>query len=419
MLTLMQHQKEALEHTANFTRCAYFHAMGLGKTFTGGEKLASFNATCNLIVCQKSKVTDWVLHMQTYYGASMPVYSLLNGVTYQQFLSSAERRVGVINYDILARRPDLAKLENIAVVFDESSMLKNERAQRTKAALKLKIRYCVLLSGTPVGGKYEELWTQCRLLGWQITKDDFWKKFIWWREWQPAPRARAIKLVTGYHNVDLLKLELARHGAHFLKTEEVLTLPDQVFQTIHIKPSLPYKRFMQDGVATVENEQLVASTPLTKLLYARELCSIYNKDKHAAFVDLLNSTNERVIVFYNFVAELYALRELAKDRPQSFVNGQIKDLAAYENCSNSITFVQYQSGAMGLNLQKANRIVYHSLPLSSELFEQSKKRIHRIGQKQTCFYYYLLCDDTIEVQILSALKRRNDYTLELFEHDWY
>lgn len=357
--------------------------------------------------------------MQTYYGASMPVYSLLNGVTYQQFLSSTERRVGVINYDILARRPDLAKLENIAVVFDESSMLKNEQAQRTKAALKLKIRYCVLLSGTPVGGKYEELWTQCRLLGWQITKADFWNKFVYWREWQPAPHARAIRLVTGYHHVDLLKLELARHGAHFLKTEEVLTLPDQVFQTVHVSPNRAYKQFMRDGVTSVCGDVLTASTPLTKMLYARELCSIYNKDKHTAFVDLLNSTNDRLIVFYNFVAELYIMQALAKDRPLSFVNGQCKDLTAYEAYSNSVTFVQYQSGAMGLNLQKANRVVYFSLPLSSELFEQSKKRIHRIGQKQTCFYYYLLCDDSVEGQILSSLKRRNDYTLVLFEHDWY
>ena len=72
--------------------------------------------------------------MQTYYGASMPVYSLLNGITYQQFLRSTERRVGVINYDILARRPDLAKLENIALVFTESITLKNERAKRAKAS---------------------------------------------------------------------------------------------------------------------------------------------------------------------------------------------------------------------------------------------------------------------------------------------
>jgi SNF2 family DNA or RNA helicase len=59
----------------------------------------------------------------------------------------------------------------------------------------------------------------------------------------------------------------------------------------------------------------------------------------------------------------------------------------YDEYNNTVTLIQYQAGSMGLNLQKANKIVYFTPTLSSELFEQSKKRIHRIGQDQTCFYY--------------------------------
>ena len=79
--------------------------------------------------------------------------------------------------------------------------------------------------------------------------------------------------------------------------------------------------------------------------------------------------------------------------------------------------VQYQAGATGLNLQKASKIIYFSLPLSSELFEQSKKRIHRIGQKNNCMYYYLITKKTIEEKILETLKQRKDYTDELFRKD--
>ena len=71
--------------------------------------------------------------------------------------------------------------------------------------------------------------------------------------------------------------------------------------------------------------------------------------------------------------------------------------------------------SMGLNLQESNRIVYFTLPLSSEQFEQSKKRIHRIGQKQTCFYYLLICQGSVEEQILQTLEQRKDYTDALFE----
>jgi SNF2 family DNA or RNA helicase len=99
------------------------------------------------------------------------------------------------------------------------------------------------------------------------------------------------------------------------------------------------------------------------------------------------------------------------------VNGQTKDLSVYEEYENSVTAIQYQAGAMGLNLQKANKIIYFTPPLSSELFEQSKKRTHRIGQKKTCFYYELICKNSIEEKVYAALAMRRDYTDELFKGD--
>lgn len=84
-----------------------------------------------------------------------------------------------------------------------------------------------------------------------------------------------------------------------------------------------------------------------------------------------------------------------------------KALDAYECVDNSVTFVQYQAGAMGGNYQKANKIVYFTLPLgkgSCDLWEQSKKRIHRIGQNRPCFYYYLLVKGSFEERNLAALQ---------------
>jgi SNF2 family DNA or RNA helicase len=103
-------------------------------------------------------------------------------------------------------------------------------------------------------------------------------------------------------------------------------------------------------------------------------------------------------------------------RPFGAVNGSHKNPEML--CpKHSILFVQYQAGAMGLNLQLANKIIYFSPPLSSELFEQSKKRIHRIGQKETCFYYYLVCKNSIEQSIYNTLSKRKDYTDKLFVND--
>ena len=196
-------------------------------------------------------------------------------------------------------------------------------------------------------------------------------------------------IIKGYKNVDRLKRKIREHGAIFMKTEEVLDLPSQNFITINVNSSKEYKHFMKNGIVEVNGVELVGDTTLTKLLYARELCGLYSDEKLKVFKDLVDSTDDRLIVFYNFKQELEKMVELI-DKPYSIVNGSVKDLTNYENYDNSITFIQYQSGSMGLNLQKANKIIYFTPTLSSEMFEQSKKRIHRLGQKESCFYYKLV-----------------------------
>ena len=145
------------------------------------------------------------------------------------------------------------------------------------------------------------------------------------------------------------------------------------------------------------------------------LCGAYNKDKLKALKDLVDSTDDRIIIFYNFNNELESILNVL-EKSYSVVNGKVKDLYAYDNFNDSITLIQYQAGAMGLNLQKANKIIYFTPPLSSELFEQSKKRIHRIGQEQPCFYYQLQCG--IEYRIYDTLEMRKDYTDALFNSDF-
>lgn len=139
-------------------------------------------------------------------------------------------------------------------------------------------------------------------------------------------------------------------------------------------------------------------------------------EKLKAFEDLTNSTNDRLIVFYNFNDEYNLLAEICQknDKPFSTVNGRIKNLTAYEEADNSITLIQYQAGAMGLNLQKANKVIYFTLPKRLELYEQSKKRIHRIGQDKPCFYYLMMCKESVEEDIYNALKMRKDFTDKLF-----
>jgi SNF2 family DNA or RNA helicase len=301
-------------------------------------------------------------------------------------------------------------------MLDESSLIQNETSKRSKFILrKLQFDNVILLSGTPTGGKYENLWSQLHLLGWNISKDLYWKQYIDFE--YHDNNGFPIKVVKGYKNVDRLKEKLREHGAQFLKTEEVLNLPEQFHHHVNVPTIKEYRKFKKNSIVEIEDVELVGDTILTKMLYERQLCGQYNKDKLEAFRDLIESTDDRLIVFYNFTEEAKKLIHIANEcnRPWGIINGQQKLLAPYENYDNSITFIQYQAGAMGLNLQKANKIIYFTPPLSSELFEQSKKRIHRIGQQKPCFYYYLTCNCSIEHNIYATLAMRKDYTDALFE----
>ena len=378
------------------------------------------NTKVNLVICQKSKVNDWVEHFKTQYQ-KVQVFDLTNKKEFDAFdmwtvawqgYHGASVTVAVINYELSFRRPELSKLTDFTLMLDESSLIQNECAKRSKFILKkLQPDNVILLSGTPTSGKYERLWSQMNLLGWNISKKMYYAQYV---DMEISPDGYPI--ITGYKNVDRLKRKMREHGCVFMKSEEVLNLPTQNFITVNVPESKEYKKFKKSGIIITKDYELVGDTTLTKLLYSRMLCGHYNADKIKAFKDLFDSTDDRLIVFYNFNDELEVLKSAVEDKPISVINGQIKDLTAYEEHSNSITFVQYQAGAMGLNLQKANKIIYFTPPLSSELFEQSKKRIHRIGQEQPCFYYQLTCG--IESRIYNTLAMRRDYTDELFAKEY-
>ena len=179
MITLFQHQQKALDLTEGHNRCAYYLDMGLGKTFVGSEKMMKLNKRINLVVCQCSKVQDWVEHFQTYYTRNC-VFDLTNPKTFKWFFEQVQCEVptlmiGVINYELTFRRKILKTLNGFTLMLDESSLIQNENAKRSKFILGLHPDNVILLSGTPTGGKYEKLWSQCQLLGWNISKELFYK----------------------------------------------------------------------------------------------------------------------------------------------------------------------------------------------------------------------------------------------------
>ena len=328
----------------------------------------------------------------------------------------------IVNYDLIFRRPELQDFyrydKNWVLVLDECVAISNPSAKRTKAIMRMKCDNLIMLSGSVSKGHAENLYTLTKMLGWAIDKKTFWDSFIITKDFQRPNMRFPIKLIVGYKNQDALREKMRELGTIFMKTDGILSLPEQTFIDLDINTSKEYKVFKKDRIITLENgKELVGDCSLSKLLCERLLCGAYSKDKINAFRELLESTDKRVIVFYNFWEEYDRLVEVVNElnKPLSIINGKERNLENYENCDDSVTLVNFFAGSSGLNLQKANIMVYFTPPLSAEHYVQSIKRIHRIGQVNNCRYYRMICNDSVEEKIYASLKKGQDFIDYLYE----
>ncbi len=399
-------------------KCAMFLEMGLGKTITGTIKVTSYHKPI-LIICPKSVIPQWLECFEEW-CKDYHTYNLTNKKQLQSFIDDEQDfKMGVINFESAWRRDILLKLSDFTLLIDESHNIANGNSKQSKFCTKLKPNNTLLLSGTPCSNaRYDKLYTQLKMLGLHMNKRSYEDRYCNFFEMEKSGiKFRVLSKTHPYKRVDELKQVMKDLGCVFMRTDEVLDLPEQRFIDVWVQPSKYYKTFVKDGYVDCGDTEYISSSPATDMLYARQLCN--SKEKLEMVKTLLEGTEDRVIIFYNFNSELELLQQLVQKlkRPISYVNGSVKNLNCYNNNSDSVTLVQYQSGSSGVNLQKASKMIYYSPPIKSDFFEQSKKRIHRIGQDNKCTYWKLITNNSIELNIYNTLAKKQDYTEELFKHD--
>lgn len=426
---LYDFQRQALDKIEGRDNAALFWQMGAGKTISSIELTERWDSQILICLVLKSTVSQWTDELQG--QTDRQVFngykkSKKDGV--KTFINTTGRKALVIGYDAY-RAKSAAELrqyindnaEQVTMICDESSLIGHMTSERTKAVMKTKVRHRLLLSGTPAtGGKMEAMIPTMNMLGWHMTKEQFLQQFCHVYEWTDPTRPwMTIPIIQGYKNIDKLREGLKEHGGSFITMEEAgVQLPETTEQIISIQTPPEYKKFMKNGIVTIGDTEIIGENNLTKMLYARQICSVYNPAKAAALEELLQQAgDEMVIVFYNWTAELRILQSVCGKlhRPMSLVNGQTKDLKNYQaGTPGTVILCQYQAASMGLNLQKARICIFYSQCLSYSDYEQAKARIHRIGQTKNCNFYNLICEGSIEEDILETLEQRRDYTEQLF-----
>ena len=102
------------------------------------------------------------------------------------------------------------------------------------------------------------------------------------------------------------------------------------------------------------------------------------------------------------------------------ITGAVKDrdeqVRRFQTDFDVTMFVgQIATAGLGITLTAADKMVFYSLDYSMSNFEQTKARIHRVGQRNPCTYIYLIAENTVDAKVLKALRDKADLAKTLID----
>lgn len=428
MITLYRHQEVALAYMRTEKDFALFMEQGTGKTIPTliriGELLKSGKAETALVVCPKAVIGSW----------QRDIAKLTEGDE-NSFLSAVE----VVNYDIVWRRAEYLKGRWDVIVLDESHKIKRHTTRRAKALLQMSLRakYRYILTGTPINnGHLENIWSQFCFLEPYESRGRVYSRIFDGSYYDWLGRYAFLDKYHQpyrYRDVDRLQSIIEEHSYRVTKAE-CLDLPDKLPDEVYDIECLEkkrYKELMKDS--TLEEFDVVATNPLSRLTKLRQFCSGWVVDpvtgehipmkceKLSALEDFLDGWEKKLVIFCQFKDSVDAVSGLLGKLgiSHAILDGRTKDKTVWKRFqtdeSLQMMVCQYESANAGIDLYAADTMLFYEPTLSSNTLEQAKDRIHRIGQRHKCSYIHFITKGTIERAIYSALQGYKDFSKQLFE----
>ncbi len=355
-------------------------------------------------------------------------------------MNGSALQVLVVNYESAWRlEAELLKWSPDCVIADEGHKIKTHNIAASKAMHKLgaKAKYRLLLTGTVITNKAVDVFSQYKFADPRVYGQSFY-----------AFRNRFFDMC-GYGNyTPVLKRSMEPefmkllHSIAFRATKaECLDLPETVDIVRHVdlEPSAAkiYKDLVRDSFAELVSGTVTPTNVLTKMLRLSQLTGGFlggdesprpqqvSSIKLETVEDILESTMQegrKLVIIARFVPELDAICKLLEKRKVKYsrISGEVKNrdeqVAAFQTDPETMVFVgQIATAGMGITLTAASTMVFYSLDYSMSNFEQTKARIHRVGQKNACAYIYLTARGTVDEKVLKALKDKADMAKALVD----
>jgi hypothetical protein len=431
-------------------RCILGDDMGLGKTvqtLAAGEILArEYGIERVLVVAPASVKYQWETEIHKY--TDRPVQVIEGGVQERRAQYKQPTFYRLINYEMAVRDLDeLNAWQPDLIVLDEAQRIKNWEAKTTRAVKRLRSRYAIVLTGTPLENRLEELYSIVQFVDDRRLGPAF--QFLH----DHTVRSEDGKLV-GYRDLDKIRERLAPILLRRTRAEVLTQLPARTDTTVYVEMDeaqrAPYAehqatlaRLLQKKYLTeVDRRRILAC--ITNL---RMLCdSTFLLDKQTNVSPKLEECREllrdllgvvpqpgnaeppvaapptKIVVFSQWELMLRKATEVVEGLGVgcTVLHGEVpgKDrralLERFHDDPTCRVFLSTDAGGTGLNLQVADTVINLDVPWNPAVLEQRIARVHRMGQHRPVQVFNLIMRDSIEERVLRTLDQKRSLFAELF-----
>lgn len=435
---LYAYQEEGIRFAAKAGRAIIADEMGLGKTIQAigtAELLRSKGLiTSVLILCPTSLKYQWKREIERFTGQCVHVIEGNHLKRREQY--NRPEPYKIISYNAVSN--DIRIMGTIVtdmLIIDEVQRLKNWNTQISIAARRIESEYAVILSGTPLENRLEELYSVMELV------DNFClAPYYLFKDRYIITDDKGATV--GYRNLN----EIGRRIAPFLirrkKSDVKLQMPARQDKNLMV-PMTKEQMGLHDEfrfhvsrlIQKWERMHFLSETDRNRLILflsqMRMVCdSTYILDQKTRYdtkigeviniiTNVIDSGDDKIVIFSQWerMTRLIAREMDNKNIGYEYLHGGVpsKDrknmVDNFTNNPDSRVFLSTDAGCTGLNLQAASIIINMDLPWNPAVHEQRIARIYRLGQQKNIQVINIVSANTFEEEMLGKLK----FKTSLFE----
>jgi superfamily II DNA or RNA helicase len=434
-IPLLPYQLDGIAFAIGAGRAILADDMGLGKTIQGvgvAELLAREAGIRRvLVVCPASLKSQWRNEIHRFCGRDV---QLIAGPAAERAgLYASDCFFTICNYEqVLKDILHVERTEWDLIVLDEGQRIKNWEAKTSRVVKGLKSRFALVLSGTPLENRLDELYSVVQFIDDRRLGPGF-------RFFNHHRIVDEKGKVLGYKNLDDLRESLRPLLLRRTRDSVKLELPERTDEIVRIQPTDEQKALhsahMQVVVA-ITRKKFLTEMDLLRLRMSLLMCRmsadstvLVDKQKPGfstklerlaeLFDDLADEEGRKVVLFSEWTTMLDLIQPLLKKRGLRFVrlDGSVPQARRQELVHEFQTdpecrfFITTNAGSVGLNLQAANTVINVDLPWNPAVLEQRIARAHRMGQTRNVQVYILVTEGTLEENLLATLGAKRDLAL--------